>query len=148
MKVYDTSGVPVFTREGVVSLDPKEITAIVETGILLDKLEASRVQFSWLGEAEGWVRATAQPLELDVSGETIDVTGLMPRVTAKLRNPTLETFREFEVAAIVYGQSGNAIAVSRTYIDRIAPNEERDVVFSWPKPFTETAVEAEVLPKI
>lgn len=148
MKVYDTAGVPVFTREGVVSLDPKEITAIVETGILLDKLEASRVQFTWLGEAEGWVRATAEPLALDVRGETIDMSSGNPKVSATLRNPTLETFRNFEVAAIVYGQNGNAIAVSRTYVDRIAPDEEKEIVFSWPRPFTEPAIEAEVLPKI
>lgn len=149
MKVYDTAGIPVYTRQGVVSLDPKEITAIIETGILLNQLDASRVQFSWLGEAEGWVRATAEPLALDVREEKIETseTGAQ-KVSAKISNPTLNTLRDFEVAAIVYGETGNAIAVSRTYIDRIDPGQERDVVFSWPRPFTEPAIEAEVLPKI
>ena len=148
MKVYDTEGVPIFTRQGVVSLDPREFTAIVETGILLGQLEAQRVQFTWLGDAEGWMRATAEPLALTVGRVNIVSSTTSQRVVGTIGNPTLQTFRNFEVAAIVYDASGNAIAVSKTYVDRLAPNESRELVFSWPRPFATPPVEAQILPKI
>ncbi len=148
MKVYDREGIPIFTRQGVVSLDPREFTAIVETGILLNQSEASRVQFDWLGEAEGWVRATAEPLALTVSNVAIQTSTTTQRVTATLSNPTLQTFRNFDVSAIVYDASGNAVGVSKTFVDRLDPSAAKDVVFSWPRPFPAVAVEAQVLPSI
>jgi hypothetical protein len=147
IKVIDDEGVPILSREGTATIDPKEYLAIVEPQIFTDQSIAVTIQFEWISDF-GWERKQAEPLAIEVRGITSSNVETKPEITAKLANSTLKVYKNFYVAVIVYGEDGNAIAASETYVDELRPDEEKPIFYTWPQPFTGAIKEIEVLPEV
>jgi hypothetical protein len=71
-----------------------------------------------------------------------------PRITATLANPDVRAMRHIKVVAIVRDASGNAIAASQTIIPTIRAQSSATATFTWNAPFTDTAVQIQVLPVV
>jgi hypothetical protein len=54
--------------------------------------------------------------------------------TGSITNDSQFTLNEVKVEAIVFGKSGNQIAVTQTTMDTLAPNSKRAYKMSWPVP--------------
>ena len=80
--------------------------------------------------------------------KTISREDYSPRVDATLANNTLKPISNIEVVAIVYGEDGNSLGFSRTFIDKLNKEESQDVSFTWPEPFTSNAVKIEIIPRV
>ncbi len=50
------------------------------------------------------------------------------------------------VVAVAYGPDGNAVAASRTWVDRLPGGESKSVIFTWPAPWPAEATSLEVMP--
>jgi hypothetical protein len=82
--------------------------------------------------------------------ENDDLTDLdsVPKLTATVRNATLENYIKVPVVAIIYDADGNILAASQTIIDSLGPEESASVYFSWPEPFSAAPVKREIIPRI
>ena len=69
-----------------------------------------------------------------------------PRLSAILKNNSLFTIPDVNVVAILYDALGNAVSVSRTYLDVLNPEEVADLNFTWPEPFPVKVVAKEIIP--
>ncbi len=58
-----------------------------------------------------------------------------PRIEATVENKSLSEVKNIELVAVVFDGRDNAIAASRTFINRLKKDEVGQVFFTWPKPF-------------
>ena len=104
--------------------------------------------FEW-AEAPVWTQVSEQKLDqLKIFISNINLEGQMsaPRLSATVKNSSLFAIPDVTVVAILYNDSGNAVSVSRTYLDKLNPEESAQINFTWPEPIQETVVAKEIIP--
>ncbi len=146
-RVYDDKNVLIATREGVAAIPTAKIfpifEATIETGNSIPKL----VTFEFV-EPVTWLEYFGNKPELEVIEQRLSRTDTSPKIDAKIKNKTINTYRSVEVIAIIYDEKGNGALASRTYIDKIGDKEEKDIVFTWPEAINFTPSKIEIIPKL
>lgn len=71
-----------------------------------------------------------------------------PKMTATVKNATLDTYVKIPVVVIIYDANKNVIGSSQTFIEKLGPEESRDIFFSWPEPFPGIPARREIIPRI
>jgi hypothetical protein len=146
VRVYDEDEVAVAEREGVADLDPQSVLPIVELGLETGERRVTRASFEWLGDAPRWVTAEPEPRVVVVADERIEAQGEEPRVRATVQNIGVLAVPRIAVVAVAYSGDGNAIAASRTWVERLGSGESKPVIFTWPFSWPETAESLTVYP--
>lgn len=145
IRVYDEDDVAVAEREGSVGIDPQSVQPIVELGLETGERRAVRASFEWLDEPV-WVAATPEARLIAIVDERIEAQGAEPRIRASVQNLGVRPVLRIAVVAIAYGAEGNALAASRTWVERLDAGESKPVVFTWPSPWPGEATSLEVMP--
>lgn len=129
-EVFDQDGASLTTVTGVTSIPAGSEVGVFEGPVALTAKPA-RVEFRF-GDMT-YVKGVP-PHALTVSN--IDfVSDESPRIDVTIANNTVRPAGRAEIAAIVNGEDGNAIAVSRSFIDGVAAESSRKVTFTWPRKF-------------
>ncbi len=92
----------------------------------------SRVEFRF-GDDMVYVKGMP-PYVLTVSNIAL-VSDNPPRVDVTISNNSVRAAGRAEIAVIVNGDDNNAVAVSRSFIEGMAPESSQKVSFTWPKKF-------------
>jgi hypothetical protein len=157
--LYDATGIFVAQRKGRVFIPPQAVVPVFEAKIgtgnqapvrtdltftptsTWQKMER-RVDDLKIGEAkqEGVVRTQCKVNEFDCTEDTY------PRVRASITNMGLETFTNLPVTAVVFDAAGNAIAASRTRLERLAPRQSSELVYTWNIPFATEVSRVDIIP--
>lgn len=58
-----------------------------------------------------------------------------PKIEVSLENKSLDTIKFIELVVAVFDGDLNAIATSRTFVDRLKKDEKKQLFFTWPRPF-------------
>jgi hypothetical protein len=85
-----------------------------------------------------WLRLPAKttPSPFDVHSEIL-VSDERPSLSAVIVNTdNIRTFKNMSVIAVVFDKLDTVVSVSSTSIDRLEPVKSKDLVFTWPSPFT------------
>ena len=135
--------------KGETFIGPNDRTAIFETAIKVGN-RIPKTAFLRFTETPTFLRIDEKWNDQNLAVEGDEFTDLdsVPKLTATVKNITLETFIKIPVVAIVYDANGNIIAASQTFIDSIGPEESIPVYFSWPEPFPVAPAKREILPRI
>lgn len=99
--------------------------------------------------APDWLQVPEEKInQLKVLVSNVELSGenTAPRLSATIRNNSLFTIKNLNLVAILYGVGGNAISVSRTYVETFGPLEVRDIAFTWPEPFEVPVTRKEIIP--
>jgi hypothetical protein len=128
-RMYDEDGVMVAEREGVTSMRRDPIVTVFEARILLQSGEPYRTTFEWV-EGITWKKAELAR-RVQVGEESVVPARVGSELRAVVQNAEPVPLRDVEVVVIVYDSSETAIAVSRTYIDFLAPREKKAISFAW-----------------
>lgn len=144
-KLYNEDNVLIAEREGNITLAPKSVMPIIETGISTALQVPTRVSFEFLDE---FVFEKKDPSDAIVvlKDEYIENENTNPRIRAIIQNLSLQYLQDIEVIVIVYDVFDNVLSTSSTYVPRLGPEESSDIVFTWPNPFTEDVVRIELIP--
>lgn len=137
LRLYDASrALPVKIIEGETYVPKGTTFAIFEGPFTLeDGAVPIRATLEWHGESLEW-RRNANPIpELAVKGFSLSREITNPRLDAVVENMSLEEVFNIDLVSLIYEDSGNIIAASKTFIDRIAPGASAPAVFTWPRPF-------------
>lgn len=146
-KVKDKEGVLIYERKGETFIPPNKFFAVFESGILTGEKTPAKVTFEFTSNAL-WNRKENKEDGINILKKSISLEDYSPRVDATLENKTLEPIFGIEVVAILYGEDGNALGFSRTFIDRINKDQFQNIVFTWPEPFTSSVVKIEIIPRV
>jgi hypothetical protein len=146
-KVYDQDNVILGVREGTTIVSPTKNILIFEPTFQTGERVPARVFFEFTNQVQ-WDKYEKRRPEFRVTDVELSEASTTPKITAKVQNQSIETFRNLEVAVVIYDKDNNAQKVSRTTISSIFDGESREVIFTWPTPIDFEISKIEVLPKL
>jgi len=129
---YNEKGQPIGDRSGNIRVPPSKRFVVFEPTIPSTE-PINRVDFQFTQEPYWQLAATPDPV-LSVVTKRVLSSETQPRIEAIIRNDSLKTVQNVDVAAILYDASGNAQIVSQTLIESLTQGESRTATFTWPKP--------------
>ncbi len=132
-ELYDASNQLVTKVHGTTFVLPKQTFLVFEGGIN-SKVAPSRAFLKFDSNAE-WQRAELKDRTLTISDKTLRNIDMLPKLSATIENSAISTARNVEIVAVISDTKNNAIAASRTIVEELAPNEKKNIIFTWPTPF-------------
>lgn len=144
----DANNLYVGKRDGSTFIPPSGKFAIFEPSIDVGNSIPMYTTFEFT-EVPEWVKVSEEKinqLQLLVSNINLSGEDTSPVLSATIKNNSFFIIRELDVITILYDANHNAVSTSRTYIDKLSPEESKDVSFTWPEPFSEKVVSKEIIP--
>ena len=130
-KVYDDKNVLIAVRENTTFMDPGARVLLLEPEISIQNRTPARAVLE-IRKAV-WGQKDPSALQIKIMQADPFLDDPFPRLSARVKNEAPEPYRNIEIGAVIW-VNNQAVGVSRTIVDILNINEERDVVFTWPKP--------------
>lgn len=144
----DSNNLYIGSREGDVAIPPSGKFAILEPAVDLGSSVPVYTSFEFT-QVPVWIQVPSQKIEqmklvladVELSNESTE-----PRLFARLQNTSFLTIPNIDVVAILYDANGNALSASQTYLDKIGPEESKDLNFTWRAPMSAPVAVKEIIP--
>ncbi|MCC7004854.1 hypothetical protein IT397_02975 [Candidatus Nomurabacteria bacterium] len=148
VKVFDSEkrDLIIFERTGTTKIYPRSNFPIVETSITTGERTPGRIVFEF-PENINWIKTQDDEKNISITSKVLSNEDVSPRINVSLSNESIKSYSSFEVVAIVYDSSDNAVGVSKTIVDSLPKNSKTNIVFTWPQPFSSKASRIEIVPK-
>ena len=144
-KLYDSDNILITEREGSTYIMPGGITPVVETAIDTGNRIATHTFFEFT-DRRIWKHYTNSAKVVSIYDRQLTNTDSVPREEAQVKNTSVSVLLNVGFVAVVFDTNGNAIAASKTELDRIEPNTSRPIVFTWPAPFLSLVGRVDIIP--
>ncbi len=145
-KLYDEEGIYITEKSGETFISPGKITPIFQNDFEVGLRKPVYTKFS-MDNNLIWERMestlSAEVFVIDKSFK--EISG-QPRLFAEIENKGVYTIRGLVVVATLFDKAGNAIAASKTIINRLPPDSIKEVVFTWPKPIGDFVAKIDIMP--
>ena len=148
-KIYDADWQFITERDGSTYIAPNGNSAIFEGGIKVGSRVPAHVEFQFTG-APLWVATDPRLSQLQIvpSNAVLTNSDTKPVLSGVLSNTSqLYGVQNISVVGILYDANQNAVGVSQTLVQSLAPGQGADVYFTWPTPFATAPVRNEILPR-
>lgn len=133
--LYDQNNVLVAERTGRTYIMPGAVTPVFAGAIDTGNRIVTHTYFEFTDPIR-WERLQGAEGIVSVSDRTIQTTDTTPRITALVRNESVNQLNDLVFSAAAFDALGNAIAASQTTLPFLGPRETREIVFTWPDPFS------------
>lgn len=144
----DANNIYIGKRDGSTYIPPSGSFAIFEPGINIGNSIPVYTTFEFT-QVPQWVSVSQEKinqLKVLISDINLINPDTSPTLSAVIKNNSLFTIPEVDVVAILYDENHNAVSSSRTFLDQLAPEEIKDINFTWPEPFSGKVIEKEIIP--
>src|SRR6185295_2480947 len=91
-----------------------------------------------------WQKMDREQSPIGVTEQHLDEQGL--RVTATIQNLTALPVLSASVTALLYDANGNLVNASQTIVTNLLARASKDLVFTWPQPFTAPISRVDIVP--
>lgn len=102
-----------------------------------------RTEFEFTGNLT-WLTSNAHLPDLRITHGAIEKASTTPLISGSIQNSGASPAGALELSVIVYDGRGNAIGISRTYVDSVPVRSDVPFGFTWPRAFKETQAVCEV----
>ena len=149
-RVYDSenilAGEPI---TGTTFVGPNERTAIFESPVKTGNRTPTAVFFKFT-TAPDWMTTDKKYTIPQLGSANTVLTDMekAPKLSADIINNTMYDYSKIEVVAILYGDDGNAINASSTFIDSLPQQSTQKVYFTWPSKFDKKVTKIEIIPRL
>ena len=130
VRIFDSENVLIAVRENAVIIQPGETMLIFEPQIPIVERTPARIIIEPRGAL--WERADAGVVKINIVRLQLLLTDEFPRLEVRARNEAPHPYKELEISAILY-RGDEAVGVSRTILDNLDLNEEKNLIFTWPR---------------
>lgn len=134
-KLYDKDNILVTERSGRAFIPRGQTFVLFEGNILTNERIPVRAVFEF-GKNLQWVKNVAPKENISVSSKALSKENTTPRIDAVVINNGISLIPYIEFVAIVYDGAGNAIGASKTFVSDLVRGSSKELVFTWPEPFT------------
>ena len=144
----DKDNLYVGKREGTTYVPPSGNFAIFEPAVNIGNSIPVYTTFEFT-EAPVWSQVSQNKIDqfkILVSNIKLANEATSPTLSATVTNNSLFQIPEVNVIAILYDASGNAVSVSRTFLDMLQGQESSTLNFTWIEPFSTEVVSEEIIP--
>lgn len=148
-RVYDNNGKLIGRREGHTFIPPNQRFAVFEARFDAGTSVPKNTTFEFTGNMN-WFKKdpVIQRLPIKIDRITLGENTEAPTLTARINNESIYDLPEFDVIAILYDESKNAIAVSKTHKDKLDSGTTLPILFTWPNAFSGIPVVKEIIHQI
>jgi len=145
-RIYDTNNKLIGRRQGTTFIPPNQQFAVFESRFNSGESKIKSVSFEFI-QPLLWVKKapTLQLLPIHVEDINLDNNVDTPTLYANIVNDSIYTIPEFDVIAILYDETGNAINASKTHKSKLSNNDILPVVFTWPEAFSSIPATKDIL---
>jgi len=133
-KVYDVNGKLLAERSSLVTLTRNKTSAIFEGPVVASSSRPAKVTFE-LSKNIIWTKDKSPAPELTVTHSPLLDADKSPLIEAKVTNKSTKDLQNIEIVAVILDGRDNAIAASRSFVERLKSSASEDVFFTWPRPF-------------
>ncbi len=144
-KLYDDNNVLVAEVEGSTYIMPGTVTPVFEGGINTGHRTAAHAYFEFTAPLV-WERLYDATTPITVPTKEIENADKEPRLRAVVQNASVVDLRDIQFVAIVFDTAGNAFAGSATVAPILERGGQKELIFTWPDPFTYLSGRIDVLP--
>ncbi len=144
----DKDNIYIGKREGFTFVPPSGKFAIFEPAIDLGNSIPIYTNFEFT-ETPTWIQVSTDKinqLKVLVSDIKLEGENVSPKLSATVKNSSLFNISEVNFVTILYDERGDAVSVSRTYLDQLKGEETNTINFTWPEPFSSKVVQKEIIP--
>lgn len=147
VKLYEAGSLtPIRSLEGEIYVPKGSTFALFEGPFAAeDSGVPVRAMLEWDQSSLIWEKDPRPLPQLTVGGTAFSRLESSPRLEAVVGNPSLAPVGNIDLTALLFDASGNIMAASKTFLDALNAGEERQAIFTWPRPFGATPVEIEVI---
>ncbi len=149
-RVYDSdnilAGEPI---TGSTFIGPNERTAIFESPVKTGNRIPTSVFFKFTSVPD-WITTDKKYTIPQLGSANSDLTNVdkAPKLSADVVNNTLFDYKDVQVVAILYGDDGNAINASSTFVEFIPQQSVQKVYFTWPEKFDKPVTKIEIISRL
>lgn len=144
----DKNNVYLGSREGETFIPPSRKFAVFESSIDLGNSVPVYTTFEFL-ENLTWIQVEESKVEqLKIISSALDLSNEedKPKLSATVKNNSLFRIPEVSFIVVLFDEKNNALAISKTYLELLKPEEIAQINFTWPKPFNKKIVTKEIIP--
>ena len=144
----DKDNIYIGKREGETYVPPSGKFAVFEPAIDVGNSIPVYTTFEFT-ETPVWIQVSEEKinqLKIFVSDIRLENEDTSPRLSATVKNNSLFQIPEVNIIAFLYDEKGNAVSASRTYLDVLQGEENREITFTWPEAFSEKVIAKEIIP--
>ncbi len=125
-------------RKGTTILPPNSTYPIFEGKIFTKNSRKVTDVKATLYPSNLWVPASIDRTQFKTTNMQLFNSDVSPKLKAIIKNTKLTDARNVEVIATIFNSYGKPVTASRTFIDEIKGDSEKDIVFTWPTPIAKT----------
>ncbi|MEY4602095.1 MAG: hypothetical protein RL292_36 [Candidatus Parcubacteria bacterium] len=142
-RLYDDKNTLIVEVNGETFIPKNKKFLVFYPGINTKGKIVKRTEFQFTGNLT-WLTSNTQSPDLKITHGPIERASTTPLISGTVLNNGASPARALELSVVVYDGRGNAIGISRTYVDSVAPRADVPFGFTWPRPFKETQSVCEV----
>ncbi|MCI0619794.1 hypothetical protein L0Y40_02040 [Candidatus Wolfebacteria bacterium] len=146
-KLYDANGLLVYERKGQITIPAEHSFVVFESDIIVGERIPQNSFFEFT-EVPDWQRREREAPTLRTGELVLSNVSTAPRLTAMLENTMFADVENIAVVAVVFDENGNALATSRTIVDRLGGGERTALIFTWQTPFPVPAAKTVLYPEV
>jgi len=148
-RVYDDKGIFILSRPGESFIGPVGRFVIFEPSLNVGNRVPAKTLFKFT-QAPVWEKIDKRLETFPVSVRDKKLSNLdsIPKIEAVVANDSIYDLTDIFIVAVLYDQEGNALATSRTLLDRLPKNSTEPIFFTWPGPFTAPVFSSDIFPEL
>jgi hypothetical protein len=147
IRIYDQNRrTPIRIIEGSTYIPKDSPVAIFEGPFTESSSTPVAAVLEWSTSTMVWEKDAKPSPDISVLDTALAETEA-PRLEASARNNSLRSASNVEFVAVIYDESGNVMASSKTYLDTLPAGATQSIIFSWPRPFPAKAGSISVIPR-
>lgn len=146
VELYGENRALIASREGVTDLPPATGVPLYLPNVYAGGAFVAQTFLEFDTESFEWYRFEDTRNIPRVSDVALSGTDAAPRVSATLRNPSIELLRSVTVIATVFDAEGNAIAGTQTVVPEIPPQGATSVMLTFGAAFPSVPARIDVRP--
>ena len=143
IKLYDAQGV-ITERSGTTVLPPDSVYPIFEGRILTGDRIPTKTAITFNDTDAVWQAGEAGREQFTLEKRDLVNADSKPRLTAELRNNSLDEAQDVEIVATIFDVSGKPLTTARTVVPYFKGRTTESVVFTWPEPIAKTLKSCEI----
>ncbi len=149
IKVYEASStIPIKIIEGASFVPKSSIFAVFAGPLSFGESIPHRATFEWKKNTLIWNINDLPIPDLNIQNKILFTQDNQPRLTAEIKNESLDPVTNIELTALIFDATGNIVGVSKTLVDFVDKGGVESVIFTWPTRFEKDPASEEILIKI
>jgi len=142
LKLYDDAGL-ITERQGTTVLPPDGVYPIFEGRIMAGERIPNKTTVEFASDAV-WLPGEIGREQFSLERRDLVNADSKPRLTAQLRNTSLDEAQDVEIIATIFDSAGHPLTAARSVVQYFSGRSTQSVVFTWPEPIAKTLRSCEI----